>query len=134
SDQLHLTGHRGRLRSQTSAVVQNSKQDRKNDLKQRDRMTLRIALLSVAVSLAWPATAQEEPTVRGRFLSDSIRIGEEAIYVLGATYPQNVDVLFPDSTVNTFPFEYARREYFPTVTRNGVSRDSVVYYYRTFEP
>lgn len=96
-------------------------------------MTLRIALLSVAVSLAWPATAQE-PTVRGRFLGDSIRIGEEAVYVLGATYPQEVNVLFPDSTINTFPFEYARREYFPTVTRNGVSRDSVVYYYRTFEP
>ncbi|MFO7257673.1 MAG: hypothetical protein DIU61_008265 [Bacteroidota bacterium] len=97
-------------------------------------MTLRIALLSVAVSLAWPAIAQEEPQVRGRFLTDSIRIGEEAVYVLGATYPQNIDVLFPDSSINTFPFEYARREYFPTVTRNGVSRDSVVYYYRTFEP
>ncbi len=96
-------------------------------------MTSRIALLSVAISLAWPATAQE-PTVRGRFLGDSIRIGEEAVYVLGATYPQEVNVLFPDSTINTFPFEYARREYFPTVTRNGVSRDSVVYYYRTFEP
>jgi hypothetical protein len=96
-------------------------------------MTSRIALLSVAVSIAWAATAQE-PIVRGRFLGDSIRIGEEAVYVLGVTYPQNVDILFPDSTVNTFPFEYARREYFPTVTRNGVSHDSVVYYYRTFEP
>lgn len=72
--------------------------------------------------------------MRGRFLGDSIRVGEEAVYVLGATYPERVDILFPDSTVNTFPFEYARREYFPTTTRNGVSRDSVVYYYRTFEP
>ncbi len=72
--------------------------------------------------------------MRGRFLADSIRIGEEAVYILGATYPPDVDVLFPDSTINTFPFEFARREYFPTVTRNGVSRDSVVYYYRTFEP
>ncbi|HLT80058.1 MAG TPA: hypothetical protein VKZ86_03465 [Cyclobacteriaceae bacterium] len=96
-------------------------------------MTLRIALLTVAVSLAWPATAQE-PAVRGRFLGDSIRVGDEAVYVLGATYPQDVNVLFPDSTLNTFPFEYGRREYFTTVTRNGISRDSVVYYYRTFEP
>lgn len=72
--------------------------------------------------------------MRGKFLGDSIRVGDEAVYVLGATYPQGVDVLFPDSTVNTFPFEYSRREYFPTVTRNGISHDSVVYYYRTFEP
>lgn len=71
--------------------------------------------------------------MRGGFLGDSIKIGEEAAYSLGATYPDNLNVLFPDSTINTFPFEYKRRTYFPTKTRNGISRDSVIYYYSTFE-
>lgn len=75
----------------------------------------------------------QELIVRGGFLGDSIKIGEEAAYSLGATYPDNLNVLFPDSTINTFPFEYKRRTYFPTKTRNGISRDSVVYYYSTFE-
>lgn len=75
----------------------------------------------------------QELIVRGGFLGDSIKIGEEAAYSLGATYPDNLNVLFPDSTINTFPFEYKRRTYFPTKTRNGISRDSVIYYYSTFE-
>lgn len=83
-------------------------------------------------ALAAPGHAQEL-IVRGGFLGDTIKIGEEAVYTLGATYPVSLNVLFPDSTVNTFPFEYKARRYFQTKTRDGVSTDSVVYYFSTFE-
>lgn len=95
-------------------------------------MTYRLFGFLLVFAVAGSAYGQEL-IVRGGFLGDSIKIGEEAAYSLGATYPDNLNVLFPDSTINTFPFEYKRRTYFPTKTRNGISRDSVVYYYSTFE-
>ena len=87
----------------------------------------------VAVFILAVSGYAQDLIVRGRFLGDTIKIGEEAAYTLGATYPDNLNVLFPDSTINTFPFEYKRRAYFHTKTRNGISTDSVVYYYSTFE-
>lgn len=96
-------------------------------------MTYRlIGLVAGFFMMAVPGYAQEL-IVRGRFHGDTVKIGEEAVYTLGASYPHNLNVLFPDSTINTFPFEYKRRAYFPTKTRNGISTDSVVYYYSTFE-
>src|SRR5690606_1681594 len=96
-------------------------------------MTYRLIGLVVAVFIIGVPAYSQELIVRGRFLSDTIKIGEEAAYTLGASYPDNLNVLFPDSTINTFPFEYKRRAYFQTKTRNGISTDSVVYYYSTFE-
>ena len=97
-----------------------------------NRMTYRFIGWVVFFALATPGYAQEL-IVQGRFLGDSIKIGEEAVYTLGASYPVELNVLFPDSTINTFPFEYRGRKYFQTKTRNGISTDSVVYYYSTFE-
>lgn len=97
-------------------------------------MTYRLLQVLVTFFLFAGTAPAQELIVRGKFLGDTVRIGEEAVYTLGASYPTHLNVLFPDSTINTFPFEYKRRDWFPTRTRDGVSTDSVVYYYTTFEP
>jgi hypothetical protein len=78
--------------------------------------------------------AQEvDVTIQGGFLSDSLKIGEETAYYLSARYPSELTVLFPDSTFAFSPFEFLRKNYFPTETTGGLSADSTVYYLTTFE-
>lgn len=71
--------------------------------------------------------------VYGGFLSDSVKIGEETAFYLSAKYPENATILFPDSSHQFAPFEYTRRKYYPTETKNGVSSDSTLYFLNTFE-
>ena len=71
--------------------------------------------------------------VHGKFLQDSIKIGEDATYYLTVKYPSELNILFPDSTITYVPFEFHNRKYFPTKTTNGLSYDSVIYHLRTFE-
>lgn len=75
----------------------------------------------------------QDVRVRSGFLTDSLGIGDVGGYYLTAKYPATRNVLFPDSTHNFAPFEYVRKVYFPTKTRNGESVDSAVYYLSTFE-
>ena len=75
----------------------------------------------------------EDVSVRGGFLSDSIKIGEQTAYYLVARYPSTLTVLFPDSTHAFSPFEYQRKTYFATRTTEEISVDSAVYYLTTFE-
>jgi hypothetical protein len=77
-------------------------------------------------------TAQDV-VVRSGFLLDSIKVGDETGFYLTATYPSNINLLFPDSTYGFSPFEYETKQYFPTETKGGKSYDSVVYYLSTFE-
>jgi hypothetical protein len=85
----------------------------------------------VVLSSAFFSEAQVNVT--GGFIADSITIGQPIAYYLTARYPQTVSILFPDSTYSFEPFEYISKRYFPTVTRQGTSYDSVVYLLRTFE-
>ena len=75
----------------------------------------------------------QDVTVRGGFFKDSLHVGDETGFYLSATYPSNLNIIFPDSTFNYSPFEFSRREYFPTKTTDGNSYDSVIYYVSTFE-
>ncbi len=84
------------------------------------------------LSIPGAVTAQEVQ-VRGGFLSDSMKIGEQTAFYLSARYPSNVSILFPDSTHTFAPFEYEAKEYFITETTDGISRDSTVYFLTTFE-
>lgn len=79
------------------------------------------------------AVYAQEIKVSGRFLKDSVQIGEPVGYTLTAAYPKDLTVLFPDSTFSFSPFEYSRKEISVTKTVNGISYDSVVYYLNTFE-
>jgi hypothetical protein len=89
-------------------------------------------ILSFLVFVSLLASAQNV-RVKGKFLTDSIRIGEQVPFTLSATYPKNADIVFPDSTYSFAPFEFQKKKFFPTVTHDSISYDSVVYYLSTYE-
>lgn len=88
--------------------------------------------LTALVLFAKPVSAQNVE-VRSGFLSDSIKIGETTAFYLSAHYGDSLNVLFPDSTFKFSTFEFDRKEYFATKTKNRISIDSAVYYFSTFE-
>jgi hypothetical protein len=71
--------------------------------------------------------------VRSGFFADSVTVGEETGYYLSATYPSNLNIIFPDSAASFSPFEFERKKYFPTESKGGKSYDSVIYYLSSFE-
>ncbi len=75
----------------------------------------------------------QEIRVNGKFLKDTVKVGEEIPYSMWAWYPYDQDIIFSDSTYDYSPFEYVSRTYFPTRTDSLVSFDSVVYKLTTFE-
>lgn len=84
------------------------------------------------IVLSGPCAAQGI-RVHGHFRADTSAIGEVVPYVLTASYPRETQVLFPDSTFAFTPFEFARKQSFPTRTSGAVSYDSAVYFLSTFE-
>ena len=70
---------------------------------------------------------------KGKFLSDSVKVGLPVKYALSYRHKATADVFFPDSTYNFAPFELVKREYFNTVTDQNGSLDSVVYTLISFE-
>lgn len=77
--------------------------------------------------------AGQDVNVSGRFLRDTVKIGEEVPYSLSVSYPRSYNIIFPDSGYNYRPFEYHHREYFRTMSDSSTSFDSAVYYLSTFE-
>lgn len=75
----------------------------------------------------------QELTVKGSFNKDSVKIGEEVVFSLSASYPRAVDLVFPDSTFNFFPFEFLQGRYFTTRSDSLLSFDSAIYYLATYE-
>jgi hypothetical protein len=71
--------------------------------------------------------------IKGKFGSDSIKLGETVPYTLTATYPTNLQIILPDSTYSFLPFEYQKKKFFSTVSKDNISKDSVIYYLTTFE-
>lgn len=75
----------------------------------------------------------QDITPKGKFLSDSIQIGEPLPYVLSIKYPKDLEIVFADSLHNYFPFELVNKVYFPTKSDSLFSIDSAIYYLSTFE-
>jgi hypothetical protein len=90
-------------------------------------------LTSVFYILFTLSLQAQEIKVRAKFAEDSIKIGKPIEFYLSAHYPQDLNVLFPDSTFSFAPFELQKKIYFPTQTKNGISKDSVIYFLSTFE-
>lgn len=93
----------------------------------------KVLLVSVLFILFFRAVQAQNVTPQGQFLSDSVKIGESVAYTLSLNYPRGTQVVFPDSTYNFSPFEYAGKEFFPTRSDSTTSTDSTVYYLTTFE-
>ena len=70
---------------------------------------------------------------QGKFLTDSVELGRPFDYALSYHHAPSDEIFFPDTTYNFFPFEIVRRNFFPTITINGNSLDSVVYTLVTFD-
>lgn len=71
--------------------------------------------------------------MKGHFEGDTVKLGQPIQFHLTATYPQSVQVLFPDSTFSFAPFEFQKKKFFTTKTENGISYDSVIYTLSTYE-
>ncbi len=95
-------------------------------------MFSRISLTLLFFFVSSAAFAQEVK-VNGRFGVDTLKIGEPVPFVLSARYPQNLTVIFPDSTFSFAPFEFQKKKFFTTKTTEGTSYDSVVYLLSTYE-
>lgn len=83
--------------------------------------------------LVFSAGFAQKITPKGRFLKDSVQIGEPIEFVLSIKYPKTMEIIFPDSLYNFFPFELTKKTYFPTKSDSVFSVDSAIYYLSTFE-
>ncbi len=96
---------------------------------------MRIGLIcTFLMILSFPARVLgQDIVVRGEFLTDSMRVGDEIFYSLSARYPPGEQIVFPDTTFFYGSFEFVGKQFYPTKTNNGVSVDSAVYRLTTFE-
>jgi len=67
------------------------------------------------------------------FRKDSVKIGEHVKLSLVYSHGSSEEFLFPDSAYNFFPFEFVKKDFYPTHTDSVTSADSVVYTLITFE-
>ena len=92
----------------------------------------RIITIVVAFLLSFNSLAQEIE-LKGGFVEDSLLIGQDVNFWITATYPTDLELIFPDSTYNFSPFEYSAKTYFPTKLVNDLAFDSTVYSVQSFE-
>lgn len=90
-------------------------------------------LFHLWVSFSFTCSLAQEIKPKGYFLSDSIKIGEPINYTLAVKYPRNMQIIFPDSTYNYYPFEYISKSYSKTQSDSLFSYDSVSYTLTSFE-
>ncbi|MEQ9467101.1 MAG: hypothetical protein RLN88_06780 [Ekhidna sp.] len=89
-------------------------------------------VLIVALLCSLHLSAQEV-SVRGGFVEDSLLIGQDVNFWMAATYPPEMEMVFPDSLYSFAPFEFSDKTYFPTKVKNGLAYDSTVYIIQSFE-
>lgn len=82
--------------------------------------------------LAYTNLAAQDIKVEGYFMQDSAKLGERVGYVLKATYPSTMDILFPDSLYNYGSMEFLGKTSFTSYTQDTVTLDSAIYYLSNF--
>lgn len=94
-----------------------------------------LSVFLVLILIWWNtlASAQEALNPKIRFLSDSVKVGQPVQLSLQVAYPYSRRILLPDTNHNFEPFELQRKDFFSTRTRNGISRDCVIYTLSTFQ-
>ncbi|SFE39802.1 hypothetical protein SAMN04488541_100158 [Thermoflexibacter ruber] len=95
-----------------------------------------------AQNTAQQQAIQRQITLKGSFLPAqpdakakpiSVKVGEYIDYELVVKYPENMELRFPDSSYNYAPFEFIKKRYFPTVTKDKISTDSTIYQLATYQ-
>ena len=74
----------------------------------------------------------QEIKVEANFIEDSIQIGNIVSYNLNVSYPNNIEVLLPDSNYNYSPFEYINKSYSSTINDSIYNYDEVTYKFTSF--
>ncbi len=75
----------------------------------------------------------QEIKVSGGFVEDSLLIGQDVNFWITATYPSELEMIFPDSTYNFAPFEFSSKTFFPTKSQGNKAFDSTVYSIQSYE-
>jgi hypothetical protein len=92
-----------------------------------------IFLFIVVLFISTYCLLAQEIAPKGKFLSDSVRIGEPVAYSLVLKYPRSMQIIFPDSNYNYFPFELIEKKISNTKSDSIYSYDSTTYLLSTFE-
>jgi hypothetical protein len=93
----------------------------------------KLRLIALILLLAPSAIYAQNVQVRSRFLADTLKIGEKVPFAVTATYPRSLNIIYPDTSYAFTPYELESKEFFPTVTKDSISYDSVVYYISSYE-
>lgn len=88
----------------------------------------KILLLFFLPILSWA----QEVKVDGYFMQDSAKLGERIGYVLKATYPEQKQLIFPDSLFDYSPLVLLEKKTFISSTTDGITSDSSIYYISNF--
>lgn len=95
-------------------------------------------IIRVLILLFWAASiikAQQKGIMPVAICDkDSVRIGEPFHVSIYLDYPAELQVFFPDSSFQYVNCVLKQRDFFPTRTRNNISRDCVVYQLACFHP
>ncbi len=94
---------------------------------------MRTLLVFLILCLLTSPAISQRLKPEGKFLVDSLRIGEEIPYSLSIKYPVDLEVVFPDSNFNYSPFEFVRKEFFISSLDSTQVTDSVIYHLASFE-
>jgi len=89
-------------------------------------------LIILLLSLSTKVFSQEIK-VNGGFVEDSLLIGQDINFWITATYPADLEMVFPDSLYNFSPFEFSSKTFFPTKSEGSVAFDSTVYSIQSYE-
>ncbi|WP_147392285.1 hypothetical protein [Algoriphagus lacus] len=91
----------------------------------------KIGILLLLLGMSFSALAQNVQ-VEGYFTQDSAKLGERVGFVLKARYPENTQVVFPDSTYDFSPLVLLEKKTFISSTSEGTTLDSTIYFVSNF--
>lgn len=91
----------------------------------------KIGILLLLLGMSFSALAQNVQ-VEGYFTQDSAKLGERIGFVLKARYPENTQVVFPDSTYDFSPLVLLEKKTFISSTSEGTTLDSTIYFVSNF--
>ena len=67
------------------------------------------------------------------FVEDSIKIGDSITLISTLKYPENIEIVQPDSSYDFGSFDFIGKKIFPSIKKTNSIYDSTFYFLRTFE-
>lgn len=68
-----------------------------------------------------------------KFLTDTLLLGKPVPVAFSFEYPKHWQVVFPDTAYQYSPFEWHKKDFFPTQTQGSISKDSAIFWLKSFE-